>query len=133
MLQKTLSVWLCFSLCTIAYAQDTFLVKGAVFNANTLLPIDGASISGSDLFSITSSSGHFTFKNVKQGVYSLTVSSMGYTPKVVSIDVCPELKELVIYLEESTTNLDEVELHGKSKKGNSWKPLWYPLMFLKNF
>ncbi|WP_299780025.1 TonB-dependent receptor [uncultured Formosa sp.] len=116
MLKKTLSVWLCFSLCTIAFAQDSFLIKGAVLNANTLQPIDGASISRGNLFSITSNTGEFTLKNVKQGTYNLVVSSMGFTSKTITIQVDSMLKDVIIYLEESATNLDEVEVLGKSKK-----------------
>ncbi|QDO92585.1 TonB-dependent receptor [Formosa sediminum] len=116
MLKHIISVWLFFSLCTIAYAQNTFVVTGVVYNANTLQPIEGVSISGYNLFSITNSSGHFTLKDVKQGEYTLTITSMGHASKVITIDVCPELEEVVVYLKESATNLEEVEVHGKSKK-----------------
>ncbi|MHA7941736.1 TonB-dependent receptor [Formosa sp. 3Alg 14/1] len=116
MLQKTLSVWLCLSLCTIAFAQETFTVKGSVLSANTLHPIEGASISGNDLFTISSNTGDFTLKNVKTGEYTFTVTSMGYAPKVITVDVCLELQDVVVHLTESTTNLDEVQVHGKSKQ-----------------
>ena len=100
----------------MAFAQDSFLVKGTVLSANVLQPIEGATISGNDLFSITTSTGNFTLKNVKQGTHTLTITSMGFTPKVITIDVCPELQDVIVYLKESTTDLDEIEVHGKSKK-----------------
>ncbi|MFB9053836.1 TonB-dependent receptor domain-containing protein [Formosa undariae] len=100
----------------MAFAQESFLIKGTVLNANTLHPIEGASISGNHLFAVTSSTGDFTLEKVKKGDYTLTITSMGYATKVRMLHVNTELKDLIVYLEESTTSLDEVEVRGKSKK-----------------
>ena len=81
MYQKILSVWLCFSLYANVFAQDVFQIKGSVVNANTLQPIEGATISGNHLFSISSSKGLFSIDNVRKGPYTFTVSHMSYTPK----------------------------------------------------
>ncbi|PNW29730.1 TonB-dependent receptor [Formosa algae] len=116
MLQKIFSVWLWFSLCTVAFAQNTFQIHGTVLNANTLQPVEGASVSCENLFSITSSSGQFTLNNVENRSYNLKVSSMGFATQVVAVQVDADLKDIVVYLEEFATNLREIQVLGKSKK-----------------
>ncbi|WP_291870688.1 TonB-dependent receptor [Maribacter sp.] len=112
---KILSVWLCFSLCSIAFAQNSFQIKGFVRNANTLQPIEGANIVGEGLFSISSVAGAFTIKNVDEGTYSFTISHISYAPKTVTVIVESEIEIVQVYLNESSTVLEEVEVHGKSK------------------
>lgn len=116
MIHKILGVWLCFSLCSMAYAQDSFQIKGSVVNANTLQAIEGANIIGDRLFSISSSTGKFTIKNVVEGRYSFNISHIGYTSKTITVNVGPEMEAVTVSLNESTTALEEVEVHGKTKK-----------------
>ena len=100
----------------MVFAQDSFQIKGLVINAKTLKPIEGANIIGKDLFSISSSTGTFTIKNVTRGTYSLTISHIGYSSNTVTIKVGPKMDVLKVALWESATELQEVQVNGKSKK-----------------
>lgn len=116
MIHKVLSAWLFFSLCSMVFAQDSFQIKGLVINAKTLQPIEGANVIGNGLFSISSSTGTFTIKNVTRGTYSLTISHIGYSTDTVTIKVDPKMDVLKVALWESATELQEVQVNGKSKK-----------------
>ena len=116
MFQKILSVWLCFGLCSIMCAQNSFQIKGSVIDAHTLKPIEGANIIGKGVFSISSKTGAFTIKNVVKNTYALTISHMGYASQKVNIIVSPEMETVKILLNEASTALDEVEVHSKSKQ-----------------
>lgn len=116
MFYKILSVALCFSLNSIAIAQDSFQIKGFVIHAGTLQPAEGASIVGKNLFAISSATGAFTINNVVEGTYSLTISHIGCESKTISVDIGPNMDELKVFLNESATVLEEVEVNGKTKK-----------------
>ena len=115
MFHKTLSIWLYFSLCTIAFSQNSFNIKGSVVNAQTLQPIGGVNIIGDGLFSVSTDKGLFSIKNVAKGHYALNVSCIGYTPKTVIVHVELQMKDISIKLDEAITNLDEIEVNGKTK------------------
>ena len=133
MIHKILGVWLCFSLCSMAYAQDSFQIKGSVVNANTLQAIEGANIIGDRLFSISSSTGKFTIKNVVKGIYSFDISHIGYTSKTITVNVGPEMEEVTVSLNEFTTALEEVEVHGKTKKRAAKERSTVSLIISKEF
>ncbi|WP_179348684.1 TonB-dependent receptor [Winogradskyella pacifica] len=116
MLYKTLSLWLFFSLSTIAIAQNSFQIKGSVISQNTLQPIEGATINGENLHEISSASGTFTIPNVTEGIYSFTISHLGYASKTITIKASSNSENLKILLEESTTELNEIKVNGKTKK-----------------
>ena len=115
MFYKILSTWLCFSLCSIAVAQESFQIKGFIMNASTLQPINGANIIGEGLFSISSSTGEFSINNVNEGDLTITLSHVGYASKTMVVKVTKKVKEFKVYLKESATNLNEIEVYGKSK------------------
>ena len=115
MLYKTLSLWLFFNLSTIAIAQNSFQIKGSVISKNTLQPIEGATINGENLHAVSSASGTFTIHNVTEGTYSFTISHLGYTSKTINIKASINSEYLKILLEESTTQLDEIKVNGKTK------------------
>ncbi|MEE9362224.1 MAG: TonB-dependent receptor [Cellulophaga sp.] len=116
MIHKILSIWLSLGLCSIAFAQDSFQIKGLVVNASTLQPIEGVNIISNGLFAISSSTGEFIIKNVTDGTYNFKTSHIGYISKIVTVKVGEEMKEVKISLDESTTALEEVEVHGKTNK-----------------
>lgn len=115
MFHKTLSVWLYFSLCSIAFSQNSFQIKGFVKNINTLQPIEGANIVGKGLFSISSAKGVFNIKNLDKGSYTFKISHIGYISKTITINVDAKIETIEVYLKEASTILEEVEVHGKSK------------------
>ncbi|MEZ4970591.1 MAG: TonB-dependent receptor [Flavobacteriaceae bacterium] len=114
MFYKILSAGLCFSLCSFAFAQESFVVKGSVINASILKPIEGANIIGKGLFAISSSNGEFTIKNVLEGSHTFIISHIGHSSKTVTVRVGPEMEEVKVSLVESTTDLEEVEVYGKT-------------------
>lgn len=115
MFHKALSIGLCFSLCSIAFSQDSFQIKGFVLNSSTLQPIEGANILGEGLFSISSSTGEFSIKDVAGGVYTFDISHIGYFQKTITVNVGPEMEAIKVYLNESTTALEGIEIQGKTK------------------
>lgn len=116
MFYRTLSLWLCFSFSSILFAQDSFQIKGIVANAKTLQPIEGANIIGKGSFSTSSSTGFFTLKNISEGDYTFTISHLGFTSKTITVNVGNDQETHKIFLEESTTALDKIEINGKTKK-----------------
>lgn len=116
MIHKILGVWLFSSLFSIVLAQNSFQIKGFVVNANTLQPLEGATIIGEGLVTISSDTGEFTIENVAKGIYVLKASHIGYNSETVTVKVGSEMKDLKFYLKEATTVLEEVQLLGKTKE-----------------
>ena len=116
MFYKTLSIWLCFSLYAMACTQDSLIIKGLVVNAKTLQPIEGVNIIGDGFFSISSSDGSFIIKNITNGNYVLNVSHIGYAPKTINVHVWRNMDLIYVALDEAVTNLDTVEVNGKTSK-----------------
>ncbi|MBQ4913923.1 TonB-dependent receptor [Maribacter sp. MMG018] len=121
MFYKILGAWLCFSLGSVAIAQDSFQIKGSVINANTLQPVEGANIVGTGFYSISSATGAFKINNVPRGTYSLRVSHISYSPKTIEVHVGPDMEEVRVLLSESTTELKEVEVYGDYEKEQAKK------------
>ena len=116
MIYKTLSFWLCFSLCSIVFSQESLKIKGFVVDASTLKPIEGANIISDSLFAISSSSGDFIIRNVSNATYNFEVSHIGYEPKTITIQVVPKMEKVKVVLKESATNLEEIVILSKSQK-----------------
>mgnify|MGYP001953233162 CR=1 FL=1 len=100
----------------MVFAHDSFQLKGTIADAKTLQPLEGVNIIGENQYSISSATGTFTINNVSKGTYCLTISHLGYTSQTICIEVGPNTEVLEVFLEESTTALQEVEVNGKSKK-----------------
>ena len=116
MFYKMLGTWLCFSLCSMAIAQNTFQIKGIVLHANDLSPAQGANIVGETLYAISSANGAFTIPNVDKGKYTFTVTHIGCEPSIVKVDVGPNMEEIKVILHESATVLEEVRVNGKTQQ-----------------
>ncbi|MFD1015888.1 TonB-dependent receptor [Winogradskyella rapida] len=100
----------------MGFTQNALQIKGIVANANTLEPIEGATIMANGLFSTSSETGSFTLNNVTEGTYTLTISHVSYATKTLSIESGKPEETYKIFLEEATTALDKIELNGKTKK-----------------
>ncbi|ASV30747.1 TonB-dependent receptor [Maribacter cobaltidurans] len=116
MIKKLLVAWLFISLCTQASGQETYKIHGLVIDAANMSPIEGANIIGNPFFAISSENGKFTIENIPQGNYDFKVSHVAYTSQTVTVEVFKNLDGVVIQLQPTVTNLDEVELLGKSEK-----------------
>ncbi|PKB44204.1 iron complex outermembrane receptor protein [Cellulophaga sp. RHA19] len=117
MLYKMLSICLFISICSTATAQNSFKIKGSVLDANTLKPIEGANITGNNLFAVSSSTGEFIIKNNKKQTSSITISHVGYASETVTINLKNNAnKHIKVLLKESSTVLNEVAVTGKTKR-----------------
>ncbi|SDR96885.1 iron complex outermembrane recepter protein [Polaribacter sp. KT25b] len=117
MFKNLLSIWLYFSLCAIAFGQDSYQIKGSVINASTLHPIEGVNIIGKNLYAISSNTGNFVIDNVIKGSsYTFTISHLGFDSQTVTIKVKSPIEFMPIYLIETATVLEEIKVIGKSKR-----------------
>lgn len=112
-----LFAWLFVGLCVSAFAQEYHTVKGIVVDANTSAPIAGVNIIGKDLYAITSDNGAFVIKNVRAGNHRFEITHIGYTHEHFIVEIGEDdIEGLTIQLKESITNLDGVELLGKTER-----------------
>lgn len=83
--------------------QNTGMVSGYVYDAETREPISGAAVSsgvGSDV--VTDASGYYELQNAPAGLAVLTAYSSGYTSKTSGVDlIAGETATLDFYLELS--------------------------------
>ena len=96
MFYKLLSLLLGLSLCSPAFSQESFQIKGFVLDANTVKPIEGATVTVEKNFSISSKTGEFVLKNISKRDVSITVSHIGYTSAIVTFNANTELNEIKI-------------------------------------
>ncbi|MCR9265344.1 MAG: TonB-dependent receptor [Flavobacteriaceae bacterium] len=107
--------WLYIGLCLQASAQELHTIKGVIVDAKTQDPIIGANIIGNNLFAVSSDGGEFSIENVPQGLQKFTITHIGYTSQQLTLEVNPNMGWVTIELVASVTNLDEVELYGKTE------------------
>lgn len=91
--------------------QGLGTITGKVIDSASKNPISGATVSviGTSLVSISSSNGSFRINNVQEGKHSLSLKMMGYSSRVVKIDVdSGRTAQATVFLVQSTTTLSEV-------------------------
>jgi len=110
-----LMAWLYIGLCLQASAQELHTINGVIIDAHTQSPIIGANIIGDNLFAVSSDRGEFSIENVPQGPKKFTITHIGYTSQQLTLEVNPNMDWITIELVASVTNLDEVELYGKTE------------------
>ena len=102
---------LALSLCLGIYAQAQQL-SGKIIDAETEEPIPYATVQlGEGYGTIANEEGNFSLKLPESSRDSLIISSMGYRQKRLPYSALS--KELIIYLDPSTIELDEVLLRNK--------------------
>ena len=71
-----LSLFLCHSI----FAQTTGVLNGRIFDVQSQLPLEGATIvlEGSVFGTITDSEGYFKLQNIPSQSYNITASYLGY-------------------------------------------------------
>jgi len=100
--------------CQSVFSQEKAAIKGVVTDNELNGPLPGANIVvvGSLNGTTTNFNGEYTLF-VKPGTFEISVSYMGSTTKVISIEIgAGETKNIDINLEPEATNLDEVVLTG---------------------
>lgn len=111
-----LVAWLFISLCAQASTQETHSLKGIIVDANTLKPIAGANIIGLNLYAVSSENGEFVIGKIPKGSHHFEISHIGYATEQLTVEVNDNLENVMIQLKESVTNLDGVELTGKTEQ-----------------
>ncbi len=92
-------------------AQGHGTITGKVIDSASKNPISGVTVSliGSSLVSISSSNGSFRINNVQEGKHSLSLRMMGYSSRVIKVDVdSGRISQTTVFLVQSTTTLSEV-------------------------
>ncbi|MDZ7935932.1 MAG: TonB-dependent receptor [Emticicia sp.] len=116
-LKNLLSTLLLFSLCFVANAQN--ILVGTITD-ETKIPIINASvklISGSETKgTLTDSKGIFEFKDLSAQSYRLIISSLGYEVYDQNVSISENKQNLVIKLQSKSTELQGVEVTGRSRK-----------------
>jgi hypothetical protein len=108
------------SISQLSYAQ-TGIIRGVVSDRLSSETLPGATILLSDSSNSgvsSDSNGSFRFESIPYGRYSIQISFIGYFPITISnIDVIPGRDAIIkIELEESTTNLEEVNIVANNEK-----------------
>lgn len=107
-----------FPICV--FAQLTQVVRGQVVDAETKIPLIGATITlaGNARGTTTDMKGNFFLSNVSTGRISLQISYLGYEPQVLSELQLTSGKELVLTIEmkESLQSLNEVVVIARQRK-----------------
>ncbi len=99
-------------LVTSVFAQKTFTVNGKVHKESGE-PISHVTvkINGTSLVSITNEQGRYSFSNVPQGKYTMSVSSVEIKTKTLNIDVNKDYPDLHIHVgDKGDVSLDEVKV-----------------------
>jgi len=105
------SIAFLFGITLISFGQSTVEIKGAVFDKQNNLPLNGATVSikGKARGTITNYDGNFTLvveaQNIEEKV--LRVSFLGFITQEVRIG---DQRSFTIYLEEDVDTLEEVVL-----------------------
>ncbi|MFN2457071.1 MAG: carboxypeptidase-like regulatory domain-containing protein [Chitinophagaceae bacterium] len=110
-------------------AQST--IMGQVLDAETKLPLEGASVfaQNTTLGTITDKEGNFKLQ-LKRGGYELVVSYTGYTSKRVNIEA-NENQTINIQLQKEDNSLSEVVIKSSNEVPDGWEK--YGSFFIAHF
>lgn len=115
---------LIFMLLTFFYgltanAQKNFVLNGTVTDSKTNEPLENVSVAISDIKknTLTNVQGFFEIKNLKQGIYFLSTSIVGYTPTQTKITLKSDsVLTIQIKMVSKTTELSEVTIIGETEE-----------------
>ena len=108
---KKYLVFLLFAFYSCYFAQAQEIIRGRVINAQSQLPLAGASVSSSPTGkgTISNEQGYFNL-TLPSGADSLYVSMVGYRPQRLAINL--NTSALIISLEATSQRLSEVTVTG---------------------
>jgi len=116
MLRLSLSIFLILTQFNL-FAQSTSEIMGIIKDSNNA-PIPGATIvlTGTNFGVLSNSDGTYKLKNIPAGNYEISVSYIGYQTITNNIKLLSaRTQEFNFTLNESTTNLENVVVTGKSE------------------
>jgi hypothetical protein len=123
---KHLFVLIFLALGTASFAQDrqSFIISGTVKDAGTGETLIGASVmltNAKAAKSITNAYGFYSI-NVPEGTYKMSVSFVGYETDTATLMV-DKNQQLIIGLQTSQAQLEEVVVSSKKKNENIARPI----------
>jgi hypothetical protein len=117
---------LCF---TVSFAQS--LITGHVVDAETKLPLEGASVFAQNTTrgTITNKEGAFRLQ-LDKGGFELIVSFTGYVSKTINIDASSD-RQINIEMQKADNSMSEVVIKSSAEVENGWEK--HGQFFLENF
>ncbi len=119
-LRTILLVIASFSIVFHSFSQNKGLLAGSVKN------LSGESLIGVDVYievikmgTTSNAKGNFTISDIPYGIYTLSVSSLGYEPSLLSMVVSEAKQSIDIQLKESLFELPEVIIGRETMTGGS--------------
>jgi outer membrane receptor for ferrienterochelin and colicins len=113
-MKKIFFLFFCF-LSTIQLSAETPVptdanIFGHVINSdNEHIPYINISIKNTTVGTVTDATGHYSFKNLKEGTYTLVVSGVGYKSEEKTVTVIKnKTQEVNFSIKEDVLNLNEV-------------------------
>ncbi|MGO4921578.1 TonB-dependent receptor [Maribacter spongiicola] len=116
-MKKIFTAVLFFMFLFVQGQQISGTVSGTVKDTSgDSLPFASVLVEGLKLGVLTNDNGFYTIKNVPKGKYNLIVSFVGYGTRSIPFEISESNNKvnLDFTLQESTENLDEVTINGKS-------------------
>lgn len=112
MKKNILCVLVCVLLSTISVVAQSISFRGKVIDEQTLKPINGANlvILKTSLGTSTNSDGSFIFSSVKESLYSVEISCIGYETTIVAVNIKAGMHAFSIGLVQKNVNLNEVAI-----------------------
>ena len=124
---KLIPLILLFVLNSNAQNNNNGIIKGEIIDQNTkqALPFVNIVVAGTNIGSVSDTSGLFVLKDIQAGIYQLKVSFVGYQTKVVNdIQVVPNKSAYVeIELNKTATTIDAVTVKAFRFENTPLKPI----------
>ena len=119
-MKRLIASLLLLALCLPALAAGPLRVEGRIVEAGSGLPVPGAAVQLDDnyLWAITAEDGAFVLAGAEKGVYTLSVSCLGYNTVKQKLTLSESVKDLVITISTSSLALDEVVVTAETSKDN---------------
>lgn len=129
MLNKTyfwiLLLFFCFSIFSVNAEEDpnTFTISGQILTASTHEAVSFATIKieNYNIYSVCDINGNFEITNLSSGKYILEIQCIGYIPKKHEITVNGDITSLVIYLDLSSYDIEQINIMATQTKGDKVK------------
>lgn len=104
-------------LCSLGIHAQGYTLSGQVLDDGSRQPVEFATVFMKDngLWAMTDDEGRFTIKGIPQGRVELTVRCLGYSTRVIPLDVARDMTTLKIRLKADNLKLDEVTVVARRK------------------
>jgi hypothetical protein len=116
---KKLFIIVALITCSVmAFAQNRFSLEGRILNSgdSTAVEMAAIQIKGVNLWAVTNEKGHFILNGIPAGSYTFQISSLGYEPKELDLELTENRKGFDIYMNQMTLAIEEVIVVAKEGK-----------------